>query len=61
MAGTARSTVKSQRGKLARFSANKVFMSAKPSSKKIYMPPPSARVSVFPSGVVRAGSCLVNR
>jgi hypothetical protein len=61
MSRTARSTIKSQRGKLARFAASKVFMQSKPNATKVYMPPLSAAVTTFPFRDVRAGSCLVQR
>lgn len=62
MASTARFTVKAQRDKLARFSASKVYLAAKPYKKKIYMPPWSASVTPYPSGRDdRAGACRVAR
>jgi hypothetical protein len=58
---TARSTVKAQRGKLARFSANRVFIFAKPGRRSMFLPPSSATVSSLPSGATRAGACSVGR
>lgn len=58
----ARSTVKAQRDKLARFSASKVFMAAKPHHTRVGASPKSATVTSYPSGRDdRAGACLVSR
>lgn len=63
MPRAARSTVKSHRHKLARFSATTVYVSVKP-GKKFMFRPHSAVLSDFnPAEVrqVRAGSALVPR
>jgi hypothetical protein len=56
----ARSTVKAQRDKLARFSAKTVFLATKPGSK-ITLPPRSAVLSPWSDvrNGVRAGACQV--
>lgn len=62
MARIARSTVKAQRDKLARFAANRVFLQAKPSATRVGASPKSASVTPYPSGRDdRAGACLVGR
>lgn len=60
MARSARSTVKAQRAKLARFSAKTVFVGTKPGTK-ISLPPRSRWVSPWSDVInsVRAGSCAV--
>lgn len=62
MASTARSTVKAQRSKLARFSASRVFLQAKPYHHRVGASPKSAVVSPYPTDRDdRAGACAVGR